>query len=162
MKLHGMKVFQKVTDYKEELNSSGEKMISYADKYVTVQIVLDVIVILCLLFIRKPIQITFMSVPLSWWLFVFTYSRMQIILSMYLKDMNKDIYSNHETMFNSIRGYYPLAAVNVSRLSNEDLSKVKDERIYRMVNSMRRAKKTLKISLVILLSFIILKSFQLI
>ncbi len=67
------------------------------------------------------------------------HNKIQIIVCMYLREKNIDIYDKYKSNWKGIRGYYPLASINLFKLNKKDLSEITDNRIIQLIYAKRKA-----------------------
>lgn len=159
-----MKIWRKITDYKLELDLHYGTMMSLSKKYVQIQAFLLILMIPFFLFFFKFDKSGFsgISILLPFWSYIFIFTKIQAIISMYLRDRNIEIYNKYNNHWDYIRGYYPLASINLRKLNDEDLSKITDERIIQLIYAKRKAYWVCVISIMVLIGLMVVKSCKLI
>ncbi len=153
---------KKITDYNAQLDLHFESMLKSSKIYVVLQEVLFVVMLFyysCFFQFDKS-GISSICIPLSFISFVFIHVKIQTIICLYLRDRNTYIYDKYKTYWSYVRGYYPLSNINLFRLTKNDLSEIKDERIVILIQAKRKAFLICISCVVILLFLLIGKSFR--
>lgn len=132
---------KKITDYNAELDLHFEKIFSRSKRFNIFQIVLFIPSVILILFFW-PLDKGFISsvcilLPIGVYLFIHT--KIQAIICLYLRDKNTYIYDKYKPYWSYVRGYYPLANINLFDLNKKDLGDIKDGRIITLIQAKRKA-----------------------
>jgi len=150
---------KKITDYNKELDVHYERMQFLSKNYVVFQIGLTILIVLGLFFLKDARGYIAIPFVLSYWVFIFIHTKIQTVITLYLKDRNVAIYNNYASPLGFVRGYYPLRKVTLIKLSKNDLNEIKDLRIAQLIRNVRLSFKVLIICQTIVIPLIFIMAY---
>ena len=112
---------KKITDYNAELDLNFKKMHSRSKRYTPFQLALFITSVIIIFFFRSPHNDFFYSasILLSIWIYLFIHIKIRTIICLYLRDKNTYIYDKFKPYWSYVRGYYPLANINLFKYNQK-------------------------------------------
>lgn len=151
---------KKITDYNTELDLNYNRMLYVSIGYLIFMLIATVVLGMYIVDIGKPLNYAVIWVPAPVWPFWVIYIRQQVVISMYLKDRNPDLYDKHKIKSYYMRGYGDL--VNVSaKVPKREQAEITDVRVVKLINNYRLARVVVSICGILLMLLIILKEYML-
>ena len=151
---------KKIDNYIAELDTYYIRLVNRSKFFIVQQILLSVLWVAHLIALKNLSQYSIIYVPVGFWIYMFVNEKIRTIISMYLKDRNAAIYNKYKMDWSGIRGYYPLANVNLFKMTKSVLDEIADERIVRLIYYKRLSTVVLIISVFIQCLIIGLKAYK--